>query len=82
MHIQCVPALNGRSLTEKAVTHAGMSASLLWYRSPEHTFLLPPSTAHRPGSAPARDTAPGDNITPHISQGLVQFPYVFKIKNI
>jgi hypothetical protein len=54
-----------------------MSSALLWYRSPEHTFLLPPSTAHRPGSAPARDTAPGDNITPHISQGLVQFPYVF-----
>lgn len=45
-------------MNEMEVTLAGTSSLLLWYRSPEHTRLLPPSTAHKPGSAPANDTAP------------------------
>lgn len=40
------------------VTLAGMSSLLLWYSSPVQTRLLPPSTAHKPESAPANDTAP------------------------
>lgn len=53
-----LPVLDGRSLMEMEVTLAGMRSLLLWYNSPEQTLLLPPSTAHRPGSAPAKDTAP------------------------
>lgn len=53
-----LPVLDGRSLTEMEVTLAEMSSLLLWYNSPVQTLLLPPSTAHRPESAPAKDTAP------------------------
>lgn len=53
-----LPLLDGRSLVETDVTLAEMRSLLLLYNSPEQTLLLPPSTAHRPESAPAKDTAP------------------------
>lgn len=53
-----VPLLEGLVLRAMLVTRAGMSSALLLYRSPEQTLLLPPSTAHRPESAPASDTEP------------------------
>lgn len=43
---------------EMEVTLAEMRSLLLWYNRPEQTLLLPPSTAHRPESAPAKETAP------------------------
>lgn len=54
-----VPVLDGRTLTDIEVTLAGISSLLLLYNSPEHTLLLPPWIAQRPGSAPANETAPG-----------------------
>lgn len=53
-------ALDGRALMEMEVTLAGTSSLLLLYSRPVHTLLLPPSTAQRPESAPARDTAPAE----------------------
>lgn len=57
---------------EIEVTLAGTSSLLLLYNRPVHTLLLPPSTAHRPESAPARDTAPA-RATQTLSQS-VQLP--------
>ena len=57
--MRLLPDLEGRALTEMDVTLAGMRTLLLLYNRPEQTFLLPPSTAHWPESAPANDEAPG-----------------------
>lgn len=60
--------MDGRTLTEMEVTLAEMRSLLLWYNSPEQTLLLPPSTAHRPGSAPAKETAPAPPQTQESAQ--------------
>lgn len=54
--------MDGLIFMEMAVTRAGTSSALLWYKSPEHTNLFPPSTAHKPDSAPASATAPTKGI--------------------
>lgn len=77
-----LPVLEGRTLTAIEVTLAGMSSLLLWYSSPEQTLLLPPSTAHRPESAPANDTAPrGHNVNINsILQVQTTFIIIYVIK--
>lgn len=44
---------------EMPVTLAGMTLALVSFNRPEHTSLLPPSTAHMLPWAPASDMAPG-----------------------